>query len=61
MALAAINSHERMVSGRGTLRPGGAYLFIEERPGCRIDPNNWARDCASTWERLAHHIDRLGA
>ncbi|MGG2698654.1 hypothetical protein [Pseudomonas aeruginosa] len=61
MALAAINSHKRAVNGRDTLRPGEVCLFIEERLGCRIDPGNWARDYASTWERLARHIDKLDA
>ncbi|KPD29200.1 MULTISPECIES: hypothetical protein [Pseudomonas aeruginosa group] len=61
MALAAINSHKRAVNGRDTLRPGEVCLFIEERLGCRIDPGNWARDYASTWEHLARHIDRLDA
>lgn len=61
MALAAINSHKRAVNGCDTLRPGEVCLFIEERLGCRIDPGNWARDYASTWERLARHIDKLDA
>lgn len=61
MALAAINSHKRAVAGRDTLAPGEVCLFIEERLGCRIDPSHWARDYASTWERLARHVDRLDA
>ncbi len=61
MALAAINSHKRAVNGRDTLRPGEVCLFIEERLGCRIDPSHWARDYASTWERLARHVDKLDA
>lgn len=61
MALAAINSHKRAVNGRDTLAPGEVCLFIEERLGCRIDPCNWARDYAATWERLARHVDRLDA
>lgn len=61
MALAAINSHKRAVNGRDTLGPGEVCLFIEERLGCRIDPSHWARDYASTWERLARHVDKLDA
>lgn len=61
MALAAINSHKRAVNGRDTLAPGEVCLFIEERLGCRIDPCNWSRDYASTWERLARHVDKLDA
>ncbi|SDI54531.1 hypothetical protein [Pseudomonas panipatensis] len=61
MAMAAINSHKRAVNGRDVLAPSEVCLFIEERLGCRIDPCNWARDYASTWERLAKHIDRLDA
>lgn len=61
MALAAINSHKRAVNGRDTLAPGEVCLFIEERLGCRIDPSNWARDYANTWERLARHVDKLDA
>ncbi|MBG4154622.1 hypothetical protein I4928_20885 [Pseudomonas aeruginosa] len=61
MALAAINSHKRAVNGRDTLRPGEVCLFIEERLGCKVDPHNWARDYASTWERLARHVDKLDA
>lgn len=61
MALAAINSHKRAVNGRDTLRPGEVCLFIEERLGCHIDPSHWARDYASTWERLARHVDKLDA
>ncbi|HBP4592594.1 TPA: hypothetical protein L5618_004852 [Pseudomonas aeruginosa] len=61
MALAAINSHKRAVNGRDTLGPGEVCLFIEERLGCRVDPSHWARDYASTWERLARHVDKLDA
>ena len=61
MALAAINSHKRAVNGRDTLGPGEVCLFVEERLGCRVDPCNWARDYAATWERLARHVDKLDA
>lgn len=61
MAMAAINSHKRAVNGRDVLTPSEVCLFIEERLGCRIDPCNWVRDYASTWERLAKHVDRLDA
>lgn len=61
MALAAINSHKRAVNGRDTLGPGEVCLFIEERLGGRVDPSHWARDYASTWERLARHVDKLDA
>ncbi|MCO2252131.1 hypothetical protein FA375_03595 [Pseudomonas aeruginosa] len=61
MALAAINSHKRAVNGRDTLGPGEVCLFIEERLGCKVDPHNWARDYAGTWDRLARHVDKLDA
>lgn len=61
MALAALQSHKRMVHGREGMAPGEVCMFIEERDGSRMDPSHWARDWAPIWEKLAKHIDRMDA
>lgn len=61
MALAALQSHKRMVTGRPGLTPTEVCVFVEERLGVRMHPDNWARDWAEVWEALAKHVDRLDA
>ncbi|MGX5220255.1 hypothetical protein ACVTMO_16685 [Pseudomonas segetis] len=61
MALAAMQSHKRMVSGRAAMSPTEVCMFVEDRLGVRMHPDNWQRDWAETWEKLARHIDRLDA
>lgn len=59
MALAAIQSHKRIVSGGEELAPGEVCMIMEERTGCRINPSNWARDYAEVWAHLAKKVDGL--
>ena len=61
MALAALQSHKRMVAGRSGLSPVEVCMFVEDRLGIRMHPDNWARDWAGVWEALAKHVDRLDA
>lgn len=61
IALAALNSHKRAVSGRDTMTPGEVCLFVEERLGARVDPCNWVRDWVGIWGSLAKHVDKLDA
>ena len=61
MAMAALQSHKRLVHDREGMGPGEVCMFIEDRTGVRMDPHNWMRDWAFIWNRLADHIDRLDA
>lgn len=59
MALAAIQSHKRIVSSGEEMAPGEVCVMIEERTGHRINPSNWARDYAAVWAHLAKKVDDL--
>ncbi|SFQ82560.1 hypothetical protein SAMN03159489_05982 [Pseudomonas sp. NFPP07] len=61
MALAALQSHKRMVQGRPEMGPGEVCMFVEDRTGTSMDPHNWVRDWAGIWSTLASHIDKLDA
>lgn len=61
MALAALQSHKRMVQGRDEMGPGEVCMFVEDRTGVTMDPHNWVRDWATIWNTLAGHIDKLDA
>ncbi|MDT4880265.1 hypothetical protein FQZ97_1160020 [compost metagenome] len=36
-------------------------MFVQDRLGVRMHPDNWARDWADLWERMAKQIDRMDA
>ena len=59
MAMAALQSHKLLVAGREGLGPGAVCLFVEERTGEKMNPQNWARDWQEIWERLGSQIDKL--
>lgn len=59
MAMAALQSHKLLVAGREGMGPGAVCLFVEERTGEKMNPQNWARDWQEIWERLAAQIDKL--
>lgn len=59
MAMAALQSHKLLVAGREGMGPGAVCLFVEERTGEKMNPQNWARDWQEIWERLAGQIDKL--
>lgn len=59
MAMAALQSHKLLVAGREGMGPGSVCLFVEERTGEKMNPQNWARDWQEIWERLGIQIDKL--
>ncbi|WP_238066236.1 hypothetical protein [Pseudomonas shirazica] len=59
MAMAALQSHKLLVAGREGMGPGAVCLFVEERTGEKMNPQNWARDWQEIWERLGSQIDKL--
>ncbi|MFY1033745.1 hypothetical protein [Pseudomonas asiatica] len=59
MAMAALQSHKLLVAGREGMGPGAVCLFVEERTGEKMNPQNWARDWQEIWDRLAGQIDKL--
>lgn len=61
LAMAALNSHKRMVHGQDPVGPVEACMFVQDRLGVRMHPDNWSRDWSELWERIAAQIDRLDA
>lgn len=59
MAMAALQSHKLLVAGREGMGPGAVCLFVEERTGEKMNPQNWARDWQDIWDRFSLQIDRL--
>ncbi|USS53675.1 hypothetical protein [Pseudomonas kermanshahensis] len=59
MAMTALQSHKLLVAGREGMGPGAVCLFVEERTGEKMNPQNWARDWQEIWERLGSQIDKL--
>ncbi|MBA1192835.1 hypothetical protein G7007_08175 [Pseudomonas entomophila] len=59
MAMAALQSHKQLVAGAEGMAPGAACVFVEERTGEKMGPQNWARDWSDVWEVLCKHIDKL--
>lgn len=59
MALAALQSHKLLVAGREGMGPGAVCLFVEERTGEKMNPQNWTRDWQEIWDRLGVQIDKL--
>ncbi|RYZ22749.1 hypothetical protein PS631_00233 [Pseudomonas fluorescens] len=59
MAMAALQSHKLLVAGREAMGPGAVCLFVEERTGEKMNPQNWARDWQEIWDRLGAQIDKL--
>lgn len=59
MAMAALQSHKLLVAGREGMGPGAVRLFVEERTGEKMNPQNWARDWQEIWDRLGVQIDKL--
>ncbi|KEY88713.1 hypothetical protein MBA34_07210 [Pseudomonas capeferrum] len=59
MAMAALQSHKLLVAGREGMGPGAVCLFVEERTGEKMNPQNWARDWQEIWGRLGSQIDKL--
>lgn len=61
LALAALNSHKRLVHGKEAIGPVEACMLVQDRLGVRMHPDNWSRDWAALWERIATQIDRFDA
>lgn len=59
MAMAALKSHKQVMAGNEALGPGAVCMFVEERTGEKMNPQNWARDWQEIWDRLGSHIDKL--
>lgn len=59
MAMAALQSHKQLVAGAEGMGPGAVCVFVEERTGEKMSPQNWARDWQDIWEVLCKHIDKL--
>ncbi|AIN57961.1 hypothetical protein [Pseudomonas soli] len=59
MAMAALKSHKMLVAGNEAMGPGAVCMFVEDRTGEKMNPQNWARDWQEVWDRLCAQIDKL--
>ncbi|MDR2317751.1 MAG: hypothetical protein LBF06_15330 [Pseudomonas sp.] len=59
MAMAALQSHKMMVAGAEGMGPGAVCMFVEDRTGEKMNPQNWARDWQAIWDALSAHVDKL--
>ena len=59
MAMAALQSHKMMVNGGQGMGPGSVCMFVEDRTGEKMNPQNWARDWEAIWDALCGHVDKL--
>ncbi|AJO79391.1 hypothetical protein [Pseudomonas sp. MRSN 12121] len=59
MAMAALQSHKMLVAGAEGMGPGAVCMFVEDRTGEKMNPQNWARDWCDIWNALCTHIDKL--
>lgn len=59
MAMAALQSHKTLVHGGEAMGPGAVCMFVEDRTGEKMNPQNWARDWQEIWEALCNHVDKL--
>lgn len=59
MAMAALQSHKMFVAGAEGMGPGAVCMFVEDRTGEKMNPQNWARDWQGIWDALCSHVDKL--
>ncbi|WNW10112.1 hypothetical protein RRX38_02765 [Pseudomonas sp. DTU_2021_1001937_2_SI_NGA_ILE_001] len=61
MALAAIKSHQAVISDREGWGPARVCEFVRDWYGVRISVANWARDWAGIWAAILVAVDQLDA
>lgn len=61
MALAAIKSHQALVSDREGWGPVRVRDFIFDWYGAKLTVSQWARDWATIWAAISSAVDRLDA
>jgi hypothetical protein len=61
MALAAIKSHQAVVSDRDPWGPTRVCEFILDWYGAKLDASHWARDWADIWAPIVKAVDKLDA
>lgn len=59
MTMAALQSHKMLVHGGEAMGPGAVCMFVEDRTGEKMNPQNWARDWQEIWETICNHVDKL--
>ncbi|BBR53506.1 MULTISPECIES: hypothetical protein [Pseudomonas] len=59
MAMAALQSHKILVHGGEAMGPGAVCMFVEDRTGEKMNPQNWARDWQEVWDALCSQVDKL--
>ncbi|MBD8493848.1 hypothetical protein [Pseudomonas syringae] len=61
MALAALKSHQAVVSDRDAWGPARVCEFVLDWYGAKLSVANWARDWAAIWAALTTSVDKLDA
>lgn len=61
MALAAIKSHQAVISDREGWGPARVCEFVLDWYGVKIGVNNWTRDWAGIWAAIMAAVDQLDA